>query len=90
MLLLIHAIEITVWALFYLWWKCLPDAESAFYFSRVTYATIGYGDLVLPTPWRMLAAVEGLTGILMCGLSAGLFVALASRIFTLRSERRRK
>jgi hypothetical protein len=50
----------------------------------------GHGDLVLPTPWRMLAAVEGLTGILMCGLSAGLFVALAGRSFALSSERRRK
>ena len=90
MLLLIHAIEITVWALFYLWWKCLPDAESAFYFSRVTYATIGYGDLVLPKPWRIFAPIEGLTGILMCGLSAGLFVALAGRIVALRSERSRK
>ena len=29
--------------------ECLPDAESAFYFSGVTYATIGYGDLVWPT-----------------------------------------
>jgi len=87
-LLVIHAVEITVWALFYLWWECLPDAESAFYFSGVTYATIGYGEVVLPEPWRMFAPIEGLTGILMCGLSAGLFVALANRIFALRAERR--
>jgi hypothetical protein len=73
----------------YLWSECLPDAESAFYFSGVTYATIGYGELVLPKPWRMLAPIEGLTGILMCGLSAGLFVALANRIFALRSEQSR-
>ncbi len=46
-LILIHLAEITVWALFYLWAGCLPDAEAAFYFSRVTYATIGYGDVVL-------------------------------------------
>jgi hypothetical protein len=26
----------------------LAGAESSFYFSSVTYATIGYGDLVLP------------------------------------------
>jgi hypothetical protein len=32
----------------------------------------------------MFAPIEGLTGILMCGLSAGLFVALANRIFALR------
>ncbi|MBK7460218.1 MAG: two pore domain potassium channel family protein [Betaproteobacteria bacterium] len=46
-LLLIHLAAITVWALFFWWKECLPDAESAFYFSGVTYATIGYGDLVL-------------------------------------------
>jgi hypothetical protein len=87
-LLVTHAVEITVWALFYLWWECLPDAESAFYFSGVTYATIGYGEVVLPKPWRMFAPIEGLTGILMCGLSAGLFVALANRIFALRLGQR--
>jgi hypothetical protein len=80
-LILIHVIEIAVWALFFLWARCLPDAESAFYFSGVTYATIGYGDLVLPEPWRMLGPLEGLTGILMCGLSTGFFFAFLNRVF---------
>jgi hypothetical protein len=43
--------------------------------------TIRYGDLVLAKPWRILGPVEGLTGILMCGLSAGLFFAIVSRIY---------
>ncbi len=80
-LILIHLAEISVWGLFYYWQECLPDAESAFYFAGVTWTTVGYGDLVLPKPWRMLGPVEGLTGILMSGLSAGLFVAVVSRIF---------
>lgn len=80
-LILMHVIEITVWAVFFLWKGLLPDAEAAFYFSGVTYATIGYGDVVLEKPWRILGPVEGLTGILMCGLSAGLFFALVTRIF---------
>ena len=87
-LLLIHLVEIAVWALFYWWKECLPDAESAFYFSGVTYATVGYGDLVLQKPWRMLGPVEGLTGILMCGLSAGLFFATVTRIYTSRLEKK--
>ena len=90
LLILVHAVEITVWALFYLWGECLPDAESAFYFSAVTYTTVGYGDLVLPKQWRMLAPLEGLTGILMCGLSTGLFFALANRIYTSRLQTRPK
>ncbi len=70
-LVLLHLAEIIVWGLFYWWQQCLPDAESSFYFSAVTYTTVGYGDLVLPQEWRLVGAVEGLTGILMCGLSTG-------------------
>ena len=69
---------------------CLPDAESAFYFSGVTYATIGYGDLVLPEPWRMLGPIEGLTGILMCGLSTGIFFAMINRILLSRPQAKQK
>ena len=79
-LVLVHTVEIAVWGLFYLWQECLPDAESAFYFSGASYTTIGFGDVVLPIPWRMFGPVEGLTGILMAGLSAGLFVTLVSTV----------
>jgi len=78
-LMLVHLVEISVWGLFYFWRGCLPDAGTAFYFSAVTYTTLGDGTLALPKPWRMLAPFEVLTGILMCGLSTGLFFALVSR-----------
>ena len=84
-LILLHLAEIAVWALFYWWQKCLPDAESSFYFSGVTYTTLGYGDLVLPQEWRLLGPVEGLTGILMCGLSTGFFFAVVSRFLAAKS-----
>ena len=81
-LILLHLVEIAVWALFYWWQQCLPDLESAFYFAGVTYTTVGYGDLVLPKEWRLFGPVEGLAGILMCGLSTGFFFAMVTRIYT--------
>jgi hypothetical protein len=86
-LVLLHLAEILIWGLFYLWSGCLPDAESAIYFSGVTFTTTGYGDLVLAKPWRVLAAVEGLTGVLMVGLSTGVFFAGVNRIHQAKAER---
>lgn len=85
-LIVLHATVIAIWALGYWALGCLPDAESAIYFSGVTYATVGFGDLLLPQPWRILGPIEGLTGILMCGLSTGYFFAIASRLYSVASR----
>jgi hypothetical protein len=84
LLIVLHLVEIAVWALFFWWQECLPDAESSFYFSGVTYATLGYGDLLLPKEWRMFGPLEALTGTLMCGLSIAFFFAVLSRKFLQR------
>ena len=88
-IILLHLFEITVWALYYLWRDAMPDLQSALYFSAVTYTTTGYGDLVLPKEWRLLGAVEALTGILMCGWSTGFFFALLNRMLERHAETRR-
>jgi len=79
LLIVIHLFEIALWGFFFWWQNCLPDALSSFYFSGVTYTTVGYGDLVLPYEWRLFGPVEALTGILMCGLSTAFFFAVVSR-----------
>ena len=81
---LLHLVEIAFWAFVYTWKQAMPDLQSAFYFSMVTYTTTGYGDLVLPKEWRLVGGVEALTGILMCGLSTGFFFAAVSKIFRSR------
>jgi hypothetical protein len=81
-IVLVHTIEIALWAVFYVWQQALPDLQSSLYFSAVTYTTTGYGDIVLPAGWQLFGAVEALTGILMSGLSTGFFFAVVSRMFT--------
>jgi hypothetical protein len=85
-IILLHLVEIAVWAFFYAWKKGMPDLHSAFYFSAVTYTTTGYGDLLLPKEWRLAGGVEALTGILMCGWSAAFFFAVVSRMNETRSQ----
>lgn len=45
----------------------LKDFEEALYFSAITFATIGYGDVTLGGKWRLVSALEGVNGILLFG-----------------------
>src|ERR1044071_441777 len=68
-IILLHLMETAVWAACYQWWRLFPDYETSFYFSLGSYTTIGYGDVVLPQKWRLLGGIEGVSGVLLCGLS---------------------
>ena len=83
----LHLLQICVWALLYVWREALADLHAALYFSAVTYTTTGYGDIVLPADWRLVGGIEALTGILMCGLSTGFFFAVFSRTFDVGAGR---
>ncbi len=80
-IVIFHLIEVMAWGLLYFFTKSVPEFESAMYFSAVTYTTTGYGDVLLPKPWRLVCAVESLVGILMCGWSTGFFFNAVSRIY---------
>ena len=75
----LHSLQVLVWAGYYRW-LCLPSWESALYFSATSYTTVGYGDIVLPSKWRMLGPIESILGILMCGLSVSILFAIATRL----------
>src|SRR5581483_2407750 len=89
LLIVIHLFAIALWAVFFWSAKCLPDFESSFYFSAVTYATIGYGDLVLPREWRILGPIWKFRGILMFGLSTAFFFIIVNKSVLQRSDEKR-
>jgi len=76
----IHTLEIWLYALLYLQLGTFGVFEQALYFSTVTYATIGYGDLLMPHQWRILGAIEGAAGIIMLGWSTAFLVSLLSQL----------
>ena len=77
---MIHTLEIWLYALLYVQLGTFADFEQALYFSTVTYATIGYGDLLMPHEWRILGAIEGAAGIIMLGWSTAFLVSLLSQL----------
>jgi voltage-gated potassium channel len=84
----LHLVEAALWAVFYYLRSLFHDFETAFYFSLVTYASIGFGDVVLPERWRLLSGIEGISGILMCGLSGGFIFSVINLLFQTRIQQR--
>jgi hypothetical protein len=78
-IVILHGLVILLWASFYRT-RCFPSWELAFYFSASSYSTMGYGDLILPSNWRLLGPLEGITGVLMCGISVSVLFALVTRL----------
>ena len=44
----LQLLDVLLWASGYRW-GCFPSWESALYFSASSYATVGYGEVVLPS-----------------------------------------
>jgi len=77
-------VEAGIWALLYLFSPAitvLPDAHTAFYFSLVTYTTLGYGDIVLTGDWRVLSAVQAANGVIIFGWTTALIFYFIQKIF---------
>jgi len=77
--IVLHGVLILFWAACYRC-LCLPSWESALYFSATSYATVGYGEVVLPSNWRMLGPLESIVGLLMCGISVSVLFATVARL----------
>lgn len=79
-LIALHGVEIWLYAAVYRLVGEFPAFEDALYFSTSTYATIGYGDLVLSPAWRIVGAIEGVNGIILLGWSTAFFVSIVGRL----------
>jgi hypothetical protein len=77
-------LEALIWALFYLIHPAittLPDLETAFYFSMVTFTSVGYGDVVLTGNWRMLASLQGANGVIVFGWTTALIFYVIQSVY---------
>ena len=79
-LIVAHTIQIWMWAAVFIAIADLPDLSTSFYFSTVTYTTLGYGDIVLGPGSRIVATFCAVTGLLTFGISTALLISVLSRV----------
>ena len=76
----LHGLEIWLYALLFFALGALPDLETSVYFSTITYGTVGFDDHNFAEQWRLVAAIEGINGVLLLGWTTAFFVSLVSRL----------
>ena len=62
------------WALTMMALGVFDTLELAVYFALVAFTTLGFGDVLLPTEWRLLGGMAAANGLLNIGLVTALLV----------------
>lgn len=71
-----------IWSLYFLWSGALGTLETAVYFSLVSFTTLGFGDIVLDRPHRLLSGLLAANGLLLFGLTTALLIDLIRSLHT--------
>jgi hypothetical protein len=79
-------LDILLWALLYRQLGVFAGLEPSLYFSGVTFTTVGYGDITLPSCWRLLAVMQAVNGVLMAGWGTAQLVYGVQRTMELRLQ----
>jgi len=79
-----HLVGIGVWALVFMRCGEFAGFTAAYYHSGVNYTTLGYGDVIMTPPWRLLGPLEAAAGMLMFGVSTALLFAVIQALLQIR------
>lgn len=85
-IVVIHTIEIWLYAIAFLTIGALDEFTVALYFSTVSFASIGYGDIILDKTWRLVGAIEGVNGLILIAWSTAFLVSVTTRLRTLEHD----
>lgn len=81
---LLHGGQCTLWAAVYYFnpeISSLSSFSESVYFSLITFTTIGYGDVVIDSDWRILAGLEAINGIILVGWSTAMVFSFLQIIY---------
>lgn len=63
-----------IWALALRALGIFGTLEESVYFALVAFTTLGFGDVLLPLEWRLLAGMAATNGLLNIGLTTALML----------------
>jgi hypothetical protein len=80
LLMLGNFLQILIWGTIFVWLGEFEAFYEAVYHSAVNFASLGYGDIVMSTRWKLLGPIEALNGVLMLGMTAAALMAILQHL----------
>jgi len=81
---LAHFMEVALWAVLFIVCGEFRHFGTAFYHSAVNYTSLGYGDLIMTSSWRLLGPLETSNGMLLFGLTTAMVFTAIHRLVETR------
>ena len=79
-------VQIVAWGILFVVLDEFGEYYEAIYHSAVNYASLGYGDIVMSTRWKMLGPLEAVNGVLMLGMTSAALVVILTQL--IKGQRR--
>lgn len=61
--------------------ELLGNIETALYFTTITFTTVGYGDIVFSSDWRLLTASTAINGMIIFGWSTAFIFEIMAALY---------
>lgn len=73
-------VAVWLWAFAFRLLGVFVTMEASVYFSLVAFTTLGFGDILLPHEWRLLAGMAAANGLLNIGLLTAVLVEVLRQV----------
>lgn len=79
-LLCVGVAEAALWAWYYWQTGYIPQFSESIYFSLITMTTVGYGDITLQGPGRVISGIQAALGIVLFGWTTSIIFSAVQTI----------
>ena len=79
-------LQIVIWGAIFIWLGEFHELYEAVYFSAVNFTSLGYGDVVMSTRWKLLGPLEAANGILMLAMTGAALMAILQQLIKAQSD----
>jgi len=84
LMLSVHLFEAGVWTTVLVRSHLVTNWSDAGFFAANTYTTLGYGSVILPQHWKMLAPIMAISGMFTFGWTGSVLVDIVGRVNRLK------